>query len=192
MTVADSPSDRRLLLRFAIGALWVGRARLLEELRAAPPPDAIEAGPLGLRHPLIGALVSAPAVLGTLGAVGARVLRAGMRALRPFSNAGMWLVGFHPVHREVAHLRVRVENLIARLTILGLAEEAAGRELAGEALAQIYAETMDWLGESRQLRHLIHESSAGLTRGMMNELRKRSSDADEMADNLVRRIRKRT
>lgn len=191
MTYVGEPSDRRLLLRFAIGALWVGRARLVEELRAVPPPDAVEASPPGLRHPLIGALVAAPAALSMLATAGRRALGFGARALRPVGNAGMWLFGFHPARRELVRLRARVDNLVERLAILGLAEEAAGRELAEQALARIYGEAMDWLGGSQQLRHLIQESSAGLSRGVVAELRRRSVDADTQAEKIIRRLKKR-
>lgn len=191
MTYIGEPSDRRLLLRFAIGALWVGRARLVQELRAVPPPDAVEASPPGLRHPLIGALVAAPAALSVIATAGRRALRVGARVLRPVGNAGMWLFGFHPMRRELVQLRARLENLLERLSILGLAEEAAGRELAQEALARLYVETMDWLGDSQQLRHLIQESSAGVSRGVMAELRKRSVNADTQAEEIIRRLKKR-
>lgn len=191
MTLDGQPSDRRLLLRFAIGALWLGRTRLVEELRAVPPPDAVEASPLGLRHPLIGAVIAAPALLAMLRTAGRRVLGATARVLRPISNVGMWLFGQHPIRREVALLRARVEILLQRLAILGLAEEAAGRELAEAAIARIYVETMDWLGDSRQLRHLIQESSAGLSRGMMDQLRRRTANADTQAEDIIRKLKKR-
>jgi hypothetical protein len=191
MTIDGQPSDSRLLLRFAIGALRVGRDRLVEELRAVPPPDAVEASPLGLRHPLIGALVAAPATFATVGAAGRRVLGAAARVLRPLSNVGLWIFGRHPIRRELVQLRARVDIMIQRLAILGLAEEAAGRELAEAALARIYVEAMDWLGDSRQLRELIQESSAGLSRGMMTELRRRSANADAHAEDIVRKLKKR-
>lgn len=191
MTFDGKPSDRRLLLRFAIGALSVGRRRLVEELRSVPPPDAVEASPLGLRHPLIGAVIAAPATLEKLRAATRRVLGITTRALQPISNVGMWLFGHHLIRRELAHLRARVEILVQRLAILGLAEEAAGRELAESALARIYIGTMDWLGDNRQLRHLIQESSAGLSRGMMDELRRRTANADEQAEDIIRKLKKR-
>lgn len=190
MTTGSEPSERRLLLRFAIGALVVGRARLIEELRAIPPPDAVEAPAIGIRHPLLGALVSAPAALDAVAAAGKRFAARGARAFRPVSNAGRWIFGSHPMRREVRRLRARVDNLLQRWAILGLAEEAAGRELADVAISRIYDETMTWLGENNQLRDLIHESSAGLTRGVLGDLRKRTATADTRAENMLRRVRR--
>lgn len=186
------PSDGRLLLRFALGAMRIARERLVDELRACETATGevpeIALGPATARHTLIGAAIAAPAAIA--GRVRSardsarRLLDPGVRALEA-TRAGRWLASY------AQKLAARIEAEVAYWGALGQAEEAVGRALAQEAVDRIHHEVLAQLGGSAELQHLIEEHTAGLTRGVVGELRELSASADTWAERIVHRWRRR-
>lgn len=185
------PADRRLLLRFLIGAGQLGRARLLEVLRASAPVD-VEPPRAAWWHPLLGALVEAPALLAAARITARRAyVRGPGRVVDPMWQRVRPTRAGQRIEARIDALRARVAARRRALEAIGRAEAAAASGLAESALGHLYTGTFVRLAGSPELAHLIHEESAGLTRGMVNELRDLSARADTRAERLVRRLRRR-
>jgi hypothetical protein len=186
----ESPS--RLMARLLGGGVVAGRARLSEALRVldqarCQPPLAL-ARPPTLRHVVIGALVDTPPRL-----------QAMARRARPLSRAaGRWadrtwrLMLRVPIAGRVTRRHLAAsQQRIAHWGELGRQEEAAARSLA-EAAAQAMVEVaVAVVADSPDVRRVIEEQSAGLTRSMLEDIRDRSARADERAQALARHLLRR-
>lgn len=186
------PSDRRLLFRFVVGAVDLGRERLLAELRASAPAAPDPARRATTPHPLLGAILLVPVALDVATQAARRLYARGPGRVidRSWRRLRTTRTGLRVV-RRVDDTRAEARDLLARWGELGGAEAAAGRRLAEVTLGRIYTGALANLADSHELVQLIQEGSAGLTRGVVHELRERSEHADARAEHLVRRLRRR-
>ena len=186
--------DGRLVLRFALGAISLGGARLLSELRAAGRrPRASSTAPgLVLRHHLVGAAVlGSNAVASRAAATRARWTA---RAHSLTDSCGRLLarsrLGWR-VDGALKRLRARGEQTTGRWARVGRAEEEAGRALVRALAARSFHGAVGRLGQSADLRRLVEEQSAGLSRSAVRELRELCARADPRIERSVRRLRRR-
>ncbi len=182
-----------LVLRFALGAFSLAGARLVAELRdpesAAAPPAEL---PLRLRHHLLGAAILGSSAIAS--AAAATRLQWAARAGSLADRCGRFLAASRLGLRFDRELRRLVGNAAAtagRCAEIGRAEEQAGRRLAHAVAERAYQDAVARLGRSPELRHLVAQESAGLTRSAVGELRERCARADDRIESTVRRLRRR-
>jgi len=182
-----------LVLRFALGAISLAGARLVAELHdpesaTSPPAEP----PVRLRHHLVGAALLGSSAIASIAAV---------TRVRWTARAG-WLAGWCGrflaasrlglrFDRELRRLVARAATTAGRWAEIGRAEELAGRRLAHAVAERAYEDAVARLGRSPELRHLVAQESAGLTRSAVGELRERCARADDRIESTVRRLRRR-
>jgi hypothetical protein len=192
----ESPGDGRLLLRFALGTVALGRQRLIATLRSVQPGSGDQhASPVSRRvaYQVIGALSEAPgavtAARRTLRALGART--AGRLASMPLHRR----LDSRPIRwaaDRVETARWRARGQLERWEKVGRDEAEAARDLADPVIERVFedafAVVIQRLASHPDLQALIAEQSAGLTRGAIDELRARGARADDRLDTLARRL----
>ena len=186
--------DGRLVLRFALGATSLGGARFLSELRAAgrrPRAPATAPEPQ-LRHHLVGAAVLASSAVAS--AAAATRLQWTKQAHSLARSCGRLLarsrLGWR-VDGALRRLRARGVKTTGRWARVGRAEEDAGRALVHALATRGFHGAVGRLGQSADLRHLVEEKSAGLSRSAVKELRELFTRADPRIEHSVRRSRRR-
>lgn len=103
-----------------------------------------------------------------------------------------WLGISDMTQRTVDRIARRIQADSERLEQIGEAEAGPSRALASVAIADIYQKVLDLLAQSPEIRGLIAQQSAGVTTEVIREVRERTVSADSLADNLTRRIFRKT
>ncbi len=124
-------------------------------------------------------------------------------------TAGSWLLGaanmtlsvtrpvtqsrlFAPARRTAGAMTGRLEDRIADLVRLGRAEEFAGRLMAEVALQDSIDWTMDYVAQNPEIRDLVEQQALGFTEEIAVGVRSRSITADNIIENMLRKILGRT
>lgn len=192
-------SDRRLRVRFLLGATSLGGQWLTDQLRswdqelhgAATVPSSNDGHPT--RHRLLGALVEmssgAPPPVRSL-----RVREDGGTTTGDDDSGTprRWLA--RPVRglqRRAERLKGRIQARLARWERMGHAEEAEARALVRTGFRHTTAGVLDWLSQQPALRQMVAEQSVGLTRTVLDQMRDVAQDADARAESLIRRLLRR-
>jgi hypothetical protein len=191
-------SDGRLLFRLSVGAVAVGTDRLVAELRSwdAQAREAVRDARSGADHPtrqrLVGALIMAPGYLRGASRQAGRLY--GRTAERVLAPLGARLLRTERGRRSKARLdalRARFEAEVATWETLGRLEERDGRALAEVGLATATESFLERLAQNPELRELIAEQSAGLTRSLLDEAREVGVVADGRVEAAIRRLLRR-
>lgn len=103
-----------------------------------------------------------------------------------------WLGISDMTQRTVDRIGRRIQADSERLERIGETEASPSRALASVAIADIYQKVLDLLAQSPEIRGLISQQSAGVTTEVIREVRERTVSADSLADNLTRRIFRKT
>lgn len=182
------PSDRRLRLRFLLGAASLGGEWLAARLRswdrqvhgaglARPFPPTRRP----TRHRLVGALVDLSGALRGPAAIDADEMRRGGPTRRLARLA-------RGLQRSPARLRGRLRARLDRWESIGRTETAEARELARFGLGRTTQSAFEWLSDQPALRQMVAEQSMDLSRTMLDEVRDATQAVDERADSLIRRL----
>jgi hypothetical protein len=173
----------RQFFRFLVGLAVVAPERLQAALKLVDEVDAPQAPlpPVSIRHVLIGALSGVPARLAHVYADLDPVARRwGGRAMRFLPKR---LVGDR-VHELTKWLAVRAVEWAE----IGRREEVAGRRLVEVGLNVLPEAVFSAIAESPELRQLISQETAGLTRTAIEKLRRTSARADDTSESIARRV----
>ncbi len=200
--VAPAISPGRQAFRLLVGLATVGPERLAAGLRlladvrgVTPLPVDSASGalppgtPASPRHVLIGALSQLPAVAqeflaGARAHVDPPARRWGARAAQVLPR----VVPERLVQGPLRDLRAQLAQHAAQLAVVGRREEQAGRQLF-EIGAQVIPDTiLSAVAESPDLRRVMSEQTAGLTRTAVTRLRETSARADDVGESLARRF----
>lgn len=195
---AAERSEGRLALRFVVGAVSLGRERLVEELRrweqvaraegpAPPRPPTRRAG----QHRALGAVLRLPTYAARVRGrvrhheqrVRARVRPAWLRVSRT-RRGRRW-------RAQVDAWTDRVRRELELWERLGGAEEAEARALARVGLSAAPDALFERLADDPKLRALIAEQSTGMTRSALEQLRDRAAGADARVESFFERLLRR-
>jgi hypothetical protein len=174
----------RQLFRFVVGVAAVAPGRLATALQAVgevartPPPPAAPAAP---RHVLIGALSALPAWL-------ADSLARADPVARRWGGRATQLLPRRLVLEPLDDLRKLVAQHAATWSEVGRREEQAGRQLVEQALQVVPDSVLAAVSESADLRRVMSEQTAGITRTAVDRLRETSARADDLSESVVRRV----
>ena len=91
-------------------------------------------------------------------------------------------------HARAEALRGRLEREVDRWEVIGRVEEREGRAMAEVGLDAVLDGVFERLAEDPELRELIAEQSAGLSKDLLDEARDLTESADNRLESAVRRV----
>jgi len=194
----SNPSDPRLLFRLAVGAAALGRERLVSELRswdrevrAGGLPERLD-GDHPARHRLVGAMVMAPGyVTGAARRARHAYARSAGRLVAPLGARWLRTEPGRRLSARAHALRERLELEVATWEVVGRVEEREGRALAHAGYEAASETFFRHLAQNPELRDLIAEQSAGLTRTFLTDVREIGASADTRVEAAIRRLLRR-
>lgn len=189
------------LMRLVVGGTLEGTDEIMRRLKEhqaevkrsqvvnLPIYSTAESDAERLRHALVGLLFEAPEVVArNLSKMQADTQRATERVsklTRPITNS--WFA--RPFKRQIEKVSARGEAFVDRLAHIGRIEAQNGRLLARATTAEALDEILGYLAEKPEIRQLVQQQGLSLTEEVVNALRKRTAEADNLIDRITRRQR---
>lgn len=144
-----------------------------------------------LRFALVGFLFDTQARVRRGVSLGARALDVMLgistKATRPITHSRLG----RPFQRRYDRLVNLGEETLARWVDLGRDEEPATRELARRTYNNIVDEFIERLADNPEVQQLVQQQSIGLASEIRDEVRERTVTADNVVEDIVRRILRR-
>lgn len=97
-----------------------------------------------------------------------------------------------PLDRAVDRLVTRGQSRVNDWVELGRTHEPGARRIARKTYQEVVDEFIGHLADNQELADLVQKKSVGLATEAVDEFRSRTVSADAMAENIVRRILRRT
>ncbi len=120
-----------------------------------------------------------------------QAFRLGGSAAQPLVRNRLTGIVMGPFDRAFNRLVTRGQKHINDWVELGRAQEPGARRLARKTYLEIVDEFIGYLAENEELADLVQEQGVSLATEAVDEFRSRTVSADEVAENIVRRILRR-